>query len=209
MLCDYRHEVKFLTYNVTKRDRIRKLMDAVNQVHLVHEEKKKALAEEPPRELTKEEIEGIKHPPMPEEDAEHEVAAIEKTLRENYVDLKKIFEFYAAGGEGGAPTDISDAEWQFVFAKIANLLRKLSLLKKTILAKYLMQLMMVSNQRKWNGQKSSADEESSSDEEDDDNGDKEKEKVEEKEEKAVGDNDEEEVKKEKERKKRKKNILGH
>ena len=61
MLCDYRHEVKFLTYTVTKRDRIRKLMDAVNQVHLVHEEKKKALAEEPPRELTKEEIEGIKH----------------------------------------------------------------------------------------------------------------------------------------------------
>ena len=40
MLCDYRHEVKFLTYTVTKRDRIRKLMDAVNQVHLVHERKR-------------------------------------------------------------------------------------------------------------------------------------------------------------------------
>ena len=48
---------------------------------------------------------------MPEEDAEQEVAHIETTLRENYVDLRKIFEFYAAGGEGGAPTDISDAEW--------------------------------------------------------------------------------------------------
>ena len=50
MLYLYRHEAKFLTYTVTKRDRIRKLMDA-NQVHLVHEEKKKALAEDPPREL--------------------------------------------------------------------------------------------------------------------------------------------------------------
>ena len=61
--------------------------------------------------MTKEDIDGIKHPPMPEEDAEQEVAHIETTLRENYVDLRKIFEFYAAGGEGGAPTDISDAEW--------------------------------------------------------------------------------------------------
>ena len=77
----------------------------------MHEEKKKALQEDSPRELTKEDIEGIKHPPMPEDDAEQEVADIEKTLREYYVDLKKIFEFYAAGGEGGAPTDIAMAEW--------------------------------------------------------------------------------------------------
>ncbi len=194
MLCDYRHEVKFLTYTVTKRDRIRKLMDAVNQVHLVHEEKKKALAEEPPRELTKEEIEGIKHPPMPEEDAEHEVAAIEKTLRENYVDLKKIFEFYAAGGEGGAPTDISDAEWHR-FCEDCKFAKKTEFVEKDDFSKIFDATDDGIEPEEMEWSESSADEESSSDEEDDDNGDKEKEKkVEEKEEKAVGDNDEEEVK---------------
>ena len=175
MLCDYRHEVKFLTYTVTKRDRIRKLMDAVNQVHLVHEEKKKALAEEPPRELTKEEIEGIKHPPMPEEDAEHEVAAIEKTLRENYVDLKKIFEFYAAGGEGGAPTDISDAEWHR-FCEDCKFAKKTEFVEKDDFSKIFDATDDGIEPEEMEWSESSAEEESSSDEEDDDNGDKKKKK---------------------------------
>jgi hypothetical protein len=111
MLSDYRHEIKFLRYTVTKRERIRKLMDAVNQTNLVRKEKRTAANETPPRELTPEEVAAIKAPLMPTEDAEQEVADIEKILRDHYVDLKKIFEYYAAGGEGGAPTDISDAEW--------------------------------------------------------------------------------------------------
>ena len=111
MMADYRHEKKFLTYTVTKRDRIKSLMDSVNQIHLVAHEKNLAMKEEPPRELTDEEIAAIKCPLMRQEDAEQEVADIEQILRQNYVDLKKIFEYYAAGGEGGAPTDISEVEW--------------------------------------------------------------------------------------------------
>ena len=87
---------------------------------------------------------------MPEEDAEQEVAHIEATLRENYVDLRKIFEFYAAGGEGGAPTDISDAEWHR-FCDDCKFAKKRNMLKKTTSAKFSMQPTTASSQKKWNG----------------------------------------------------------
>ena len=125
-------------------------MDAVNQVHLVHEEKK-ALAEDPPRELTKEDIDGIKHPPMPEEDAEQEVAHIETTLRENYVDLRKpSFMLRAVRVELQL---ISQTPSGIDFVTTASSQKIRNMLKKTTSAKFLMQPMTVSNQRRWNGLK--------------------------------------------------------
>ena len=75
------------------------------------EEKRKM--EDGEDELTEEEVEGIRNSIVPVTDEEldeiHE--GFEKIFRKNYFDTSRIFKYYAAGGEGGAATDISLAEW--------------------------------------------------------------------------------------------------
>ena len=110
-LVDYRHEIKFLKYTQMKRDRIREmiLMEATH--HLRRVAIAAAEEEDPEKPLTAEEIEAIHAEEMPLKDIEEQIDEMEEVLRVEYSELRLIFEFYAAGGEGGNAFDMSLAEF--------------------------------------------------------------------------------------------------
>ena len=58
-------------------------------------------------------VEGLRDAvvPVTDEDLDDIIEGFEAVLRKNYFDTSRIFKYYAAGGEGGAATDISLAEW--------------------------------------------------------------------------------------------------
>jgi hypothetical protein len=114
-LVDYRHEVKFLKYTQTRRERIEELFQTVRDKHL--RDAAQAKLEDdlgPGEELTGEQIEEIAAicaPKLSQKKTFDEIEAIEHIIREEYNELRLIFEYYAAGGEGGSAFDMSIAEF--------------------------------------------------------------------------------------------------
>ncbi len=125
-LKDRRFEEKFVKFTVLQKKRIRdlinytKFFDAFKEAEVVkkleveercREEKRKM--EDGEDELTEEEVEALRESiePVSDEDLDEQHAAMETLFRKHYFDLSRIFKYYAAGGEGGAATDISLAEW--------------------------------------------------------------------------------------------------
>ena len=121
-----RFEKKFVLFTSLQKERIRDLVDytaffdAYKEAEIVkkveveercREEKRKM--EDGEDELTEEEVEAIRETivPVSDDDLDEIHESFEKIFRKHYFDTSRIFKYYAAGGEGGAATDISLAEW--------------------------------------------------------------------------------------------------
>ena len=113
-LVDYRHEIKFLKYTQLRRDRIKDLFQTVNTHHLrkarekEQEKEDKEILETPE---FQEELAAIEAVPLEENEVFDQIEAIELIIRTEYEELRLIFEYYAAGGEGGSAFDMSIAEF--------------------------------------------------------------------------------------------------
>ena len=125
-LKDIRFEKKFVQFTELQKGRMRDLLnytkffDDFKEAEVL---KKKEVAEkcreenrqmeEGEDELTEEEVEAIRNSvvPISDENLDDVHAGLEKIFRKHYFDLSRIFKYYAAGGEGGAATDVSLAEW--------------------------------------------------------------------------------------------------
>jgi len=125
-LKDRRFEEKFVKFTTLDKDRIRDLVnytrffDDYKEAEVVKQAQIEELCKEEKRkmddgeaDLNEEEIEVVRSAVIPFTDEElddcHE--NMETLFRKHYFDLSRIFKYYAAGGEGGAATDISLAEW--------------------------------------------------------------------------------------------------
>jgi len=125
-LKDVRFERKFVKFTSLQKHRIRDLIDythffdAYKEAEIVkrleveekcREEKRKM--EDGEDELTEDEVDAIRNGivPVTDEDLDEIHEGLEKLFRQHYFDTSRIFKYYAAGGEGGAATDISLAEW--------------------------------------------------------------------------------------------------
>jgi hypothetical protein len=114
-LVDYRHEIKFLKYTSMMRDRIQEII----QMEATHHLRRLAIAERDSEiergitdiPLTTDEINEIVAVEMNEKDVHQQIDEMEQILRDEYAELRLIFEFYAAGGEGGSAFDMSLAEF--------------------------------------------------------------------------------------------------
>ena len=114
-LVDYRHEIKFLKYTCMMRDRITEIIQMEATHHLRRlavaerdQEIEKGITDVP---LTTEELDAIVADEMPEAEKEQQIDEFEEILREEYAELRLIFDYYAAGGEGGSAFDMSLAEF--------------------------------------------------------------------------------------------------
>jgi hypothetical protein len=114
-LVDYRHEIKFLKYTCMMRDRITEIIQMEATHHLRRlavaerdQEIEKGITDVP---LTTEELDAIVADEMPEAEKEQQIDEFEEILREEYAELKLVFDYYAAGGEGGSAFDMSLAEF--------------------------------------------------------------------------------------------------
>ena len=113
-LVDYRHEIKFLKYTKLRRDRIKDLFQSTSTNHLrkAHEKKQRAEdAEVIDTPAFQEELNNIHAEELPDNEVFDQIEAIELVMRTEYEELRLIFEFYAAGGEGGSAFDMSIAEF--------------------------------------------------------------------------------------------------
>jgi hypothetical protein len=125
-LKDKRFEEKYVAFTTLSIERLRDLVnytaffdnykeaeaiktDAVEEK--CKEEKRKM--DDGENDLTQEEVQNLRDTTVPVSDDElkslHE--AFEKIYRTHFFDTSRIFKYYAAGGEGGAATDISMSEW--------------------------------------------------------------------------------------------------
>lgn len=125
-LKDIRFEEKFVQFTVLQKERIRELINYTNFFDAFKEEEvqkkirieelcksEKRKMEEGEDQLTDDEVNAIRSGIVPITDDELETihSGLEAAMRKNYFDISRIFKYYAAGGEGGAATDISMAEW--------------------------------------------------------------------------------------------------
>ena len=125
-LKDLRFEEKFVKFTTLDKDRMKDLcnytrfFDAFKEAEIIKQVQVEAACKEEKRkmedgeaDLVEEEIQTLRNDVVPftegEIDEIHENC--ETLLRKHYFDLSKIFKYYSAGGEGGAATDISMAEW--------------------------------------------------------------------------------------------------
>ena len=113
-LVDYRHEIKFLKYTKLRRERVQELFHSVNTHHLRKTREREQEAED--KEVLEtaefqEELKSIVAEPMEENEIFDQIEAIELVMRTEYEEMRLIFEFYAAGGEGGSAFDMSIAEF--------------------------------------------------------------------------------------------------
>tara|TARA_B100000780_G_C21085235_1_gene437166 strand:+ start:94 stop:1506 length:1413 start_codon:yes stop_codon:yes gene_type:complete len=114
-LVDYRHEIKFLKYTQMIRERIREiiLMEATHhlrRIAIAHRETEIESGQED-KELSFEELQLINAVEMPLDEIQIQIDEMEQILRDEYAELKLIFDYYAAGGEGGSAFDMSIAEF--------------------------------------------------------------------------------------------------
>ena len=114
-LVDYRHEIKFLKYTCMMRDRITEIIQMEATHHLRRlavmerdEEIEKGVTDVP---LSVTELLEINAIPMSEQEKEQQIDEFEEILRDEYAELRLIFDYYAAGGEGGSAFDMSIAEF--------------------------------------------------------------------------------------------------
>ena len=113
-LVDYRHEIKFLKYTKLRRERIKDLFQSTAtkyQRHLFEKaqlEEDKEVVETPAFQA---ELMAIEAEPLPDNEIFDQIEAIELVMRTEYEELRLIFEYYAAGGEGGSAFDMSIAEF--------------------------------------------------------------------------------------------------
>ena len=113
-LVDYRHEIKFLKYTKLRRERIKDLFHTVETHHLRKKREREQEAEDADVLETPEfqaELESIVAPTMGDSDVFDQIEAIELIMRTEYEEMRLVFEYYAAGGEGGSAFDMSIAEF--------------------------------------------------------------------------------------------------